>query len=161
MASGGRQRKCVGTKLRTIAKSHQVLCTTHLPQIASKGDFHLKTEKGETEKATFVEIRELAGNERLAGNSEDAKREITDVSLSMRKNCSKRTNEGMMVIEKEYAKGCGYCVDACPLGVISIEKKFNKRGLPRGVYPKGEMHRLLYVRAQMCPEVRYGIYREG
>ncbi len=78
---GGKTAESVGTKLRTIAKSHQVLCTTHLPQIASKGDFHLKTEKGQRQERTFVEIRELAGNERLQEIARMLSGKITEVSL--------------------------------------------------------------------------------
>ena len=78
---GGKTAESVGTKLRTIAKSHQVLCTTHLPQIASRGDFHLKTEKGQRQERTFVEIRELSGNERLQEIARMLSGKITEVSL--------------------------------------------------------------------------------
>jgi len=78
---GGKTAESVGTKLRTIAESHQVLCTTHLPQIASKGDFHLKTEKGQKQERTFVEIRELSGNERLQEIARMLSGKITEVSL--------------------------------------------------------------------------------
>ena len=71
---GGKTAESVGTKLRTIAENHQVLCTTHLPQIASKGDFHLKTEKGQKQERTFVEIKELSGKAQITGDSEDAER---------------------------------------------------------------------------------------
>ena len=78
---GGKTAESVGTKLRTIAESHQVLCTTHLPQIASKGDFHLKTEKGQKQERTFVEIRELSGKERLQEIARMLSGTITEVSL--------------------------------------------------------------------------------
>ena len=78
---GGKTAESVATKLRTIAESHQVLCTTHLPQIASKGDFHLKTEKGQKQERTFVEIRELSGNERRQEIARMLSGKITEVSL--------------------------------------------------------------------------------
>ena len=40
---GGRTAKIVGEKLRRIARSHQIFCITHLPQIASHGDQHYRT----------------------------------------------------------------------------------------------------------------------
>ena len=62
---GGRTAGSVGEKLRAIAGKHQLLCITHLPQIASLGDFHLKIEKKEKDKRVFVDVREITGRERL------------------------------------------------------------------------------------------------
>ncbi len=62
---GGRTAGSVGEKLRAISGKHQLLCITHLPQIASRGDFHLKIEKKEKNKRVFVDVREIAGRERL------------------------------------------------------------------------------------------------
>ncbi|MFH1025451.1 MAG: DNA repair protein RecN, partial [Nitrospirota bacterium] len=42
---GGKTAEIVGRKLKDLSDKHQVLCTTHLPQLASKGDIHLKIEK--------------------------------------------------------------------------------------------------------------------
>jgi DNA repair protein RecN (Recombination protein N) len=71
----------VGKKLKAIAGKHQVLCTTHLPQIASMGDFHLKTEKKQKEKRVSVEMTELSGKERLYEIARMLSGNITDVSL--------------------------------------------------------------------------------
>jgi DNA repair protein RecN (Recombination protein N) len=62
---GGRTAGSVGEKLLAIAGKHQLLCITHLPQIASLGDFHLKIEKKEKDKRVFVDVREITGRERL------------------------------------------------------------------------------------------------
>lgn len=62
---GGRTAGSVGEKLRAIAGKHQLLCITHLPQIASLGDFHLKIEKKEKDKRVTVDVREITGRERL------------------------------------------------------------------------------------------------
>ena len=62
---GGRTAESVGKKLRAISGKHQLLCITHLPQIASLGDFHLKIEKKDTNKRVTVEVREIDGKERL------------------------------------------------------------------------------------------------
>lgn len=61
---GGRTAESVGKKLRAIAGKHQLLCITHLPQIASLGDFHLKIEKTDKDKRVFVDVREIEGKER-------------------------------------------------------------------------------------------------
>jgi DNA repair protein RecN (Recombination protein N) len=39
-----------------IAKNHQVLCITHLPQIAAKGDNHFKVKKSTTETSTITDL---------------------------------------------------------------------------------------------------------
>ena len=62
---GGRTAESVGKKLRVISEKHQLLCITHLPQIASLGDFHLKIEKKEQNKRVSVEVRPIDGSERL------------------------------------------------------------------------------------------------
>jgi len=62
---GGRTAGSVGEKLRAISRKRQLLCITHLPQIASLGDFHLKIEKKEKDKRVTVDVREIAGRERL------------------------------------------------------------------------------------------------
>ena len=62
---GGRTAGSVGEKLRAIAGKHQLLCITHLPQIASLGNFHLKIEKKEKDNRVTVDVREIAGKERL------------------------------------------------------------------------------------------------
>jgi DNA repair protein RecN (Recombination protein N) len=58
-----------------------VLCTTHLPQIASMADFHMKTEKKQKKEKVSVEIKELAGGERLHEIARMLSGKITDVSL--------------------------------------------------------------------------------
>jgi DNA repair protein RecN (Recombination protein N) len=62
---GGRTAESVGKKLRAISEKHQLLCITHLPQIASLGDFHLKIEKKDKDKRVSVDVREIEGKERL------------------------------------------------------------------------------------------------
>jgi DNA repair protein RecN (Recombination protein N) len=78
---GGKTAESVGKKLKAIADKHQVLCTTHLPQIASMGDFHLKTEKKQKEERVSVEVTELSGKKRLYEIARMLSGNITDVSL--------------------------------------------------------------------------------
>jgi DNA repair protein RecN (Recombination protein N) len=62
---GGRTSKIVGEKLRHIASAHQVLCITHLPQIASHGDQHYRVEKSVTGDNTTIEVQTLSFSERV------------------------------------------------------------------------------------------------
>ena len=61
---GGRAAEAVGKKLKSLARSHQVLCVTHLPQIATFGDHHFVIEKKESVGRTRTGIREVTGEER-------------------------------------------------------------------------------------------------
>jgi DNA repair protein RecN (Recombination protein N) len=78
---GGKTAESVGKKLDTIADRHQLLCITHLPQIARFGDFHLKVEKKEKNKKVSVEIKELTGKERRDEIARMLSGKITDISL--------------------------------------------------------------------------------
>jgi DNA repair protein RecN (Recombination protein N) len=78
---GGKTAISVGKKLREIADKHQVLCTTHLPQIASQGDFHLKIEKAQRGQRVSVEIKELSGADRVTEVARMLSGKVTQVSL--------------------------------------------------------------------------------
>jgi DNA repair protein RecN (Recombination protein N) len=62
---GGRTAKIVGEKLRRIARSHQVFCITHLPQIASHGDQHYRLEKLTDSTRTTIQVQTLSFAERI------------------------------------------------------------------------------------------------
>ena len=55
----------VGEKMRQISREHQVLCITHLPQIASMADVHFLVEKREEINKTTSSVRELSHEERI------------------------------------------------------------------------------------------------
>ena len=63
---GGRVAEVVGKKLRDLAARDQVLCVTHVPQIAALADRHFRAEKRETKGRTIATVRLLAGKERVA-----------------------------------------------------------------------------------------------
>jgi DNA repair protein RecN (Recombination protein N) len=63
---GGRTAEAVGEKLREVARYAQVLCVTHLPQIAALADWHLRVEKVDDGKRTRVIVVPLDGEERGA-----------------------------------------------------------------------------------------------
>lgn len=78
----GRTAEKVGEKLQKIAKNHQVILITHLPQIAAKADHHFLIEKTVEEGATHTRIHPLEEKEsieelaRLLGGDE-----ISEASL--------------------------------------------------------------------------------
>ena len=61
---GGRAAEAVGKKLKSLARSNQVLCVTHLPQIATFGDHHFVIEKQESGGRTRTSVRAVTGEER-------------------------------------------------------------------------------------------------
>jgi DNA repair protein RecN (Recombination protein N) len=61
---GGRAAEAVGKKLKSLARSNQVLCVTHLPQIATFGDHHYVIEKKESGGRTHTSIRAVTGEAR-------------------------------------------------------------------------------------------------
>jgi len=61
---GGRAAESVGKKLKALARANQVLCVTHLPQIATFGDRHYVIEKKESGGRTRTSIRCVTGEER-------------------------------------------------------------------------------------------------
>ncbi|MCX5798640.1 MAG: DNA repair protein RecN [Proteobacteria bacterium] len=63
---GGRVADMVGRRLKDLAKKHQVICITHLPQIAVYGDHHFLVEKYFEREATKTGIKKLSEGERVA-----------------------------------------------------------------------------------------------
>ena len=61
---GGRAAEAVGKKLKSLSRSNQVLCVTHLPQIATFADQHYVIEKKESGGRTRTSIRAVIGEER-------------------------------------------------------------------------------------------------
>jgi len=62
---GGRAAETVGRKLRELGASRQVLCVTHLPQIASFAHHHFRVEKIEQNGRTVTRVERLDGRERV------------------------------------------------------------------------------------------------
>jgi DNA repair protein RecN (Recombination protein N) len=63
---GGRVGAVVGEKLWRLARNHQVLCITHLPQLAAFGDQHFRVEKLQRAGRTFTTVGPLSEDDRLA-----------------------------------------------------------------------------------------------
>ena len=61
----GRTAQMVSEKLKEISKSHQVICITHLPQIASMADCHFEIAKSVQKGKTVTKIRRLKEEESI------------------------------------------------------------------------------------------------
>jgi DNA repair protein RecN (Recombination protein N) len=61
---GGRAAEAVGKKLKSLSRSNQVLCVTHLPQIASFADHHYLIEKKAVAGRTRTSVHLITGEER-------------------------------------------------------------------------------------------------
>lgn len=80
---GGAVASCVGRKLKQVSKGRQVICITHLPQVAVHADRHLKISKGVSQGRTVASVQDLSKENRvneiarmLAGDK------ITDATLA-------------------------------------------------------------------------------
>lgn len=62
---GGRVGAVVGRKLWELARQHQVLCVTHLPQLAAFGEQHFGVQKAIQDSRTLTHVTSLSGNNRL------------------------------------------------------------------------------------------------
>jgi len=62
----GKIAREVGEELRSLAKAHQVICITHLPQIAGLGDEHFSVVKVSTDGRSQTQIRRLTNEQRIA-----------------------------------------------------------------------------------------------
>jgi DNA repair protein RecN (Recombination protein N) len=59
---GGEIGRVVGEKMAAIAKNHQVLCVTHLPQVAAQATCHLVVTKDQSKDRAVVSIAPIQAN---------------------------------------------------------------------------------------------------
>ena len=62
---GGAVAETVGKLLRQLGQSHQILCVTHLPQVAAQGNHHLKVSKSQADDKTLSQVMPLGRAERV------------------------------------------------------------------------------------------------
>ncbi len=91
---GGRTAETVGQKLKNLSSNHQIVCITHLPQIASYADRHFKIEKKIRKDRTIVEISKIEKDERTAEIARMLGGEISEVSLKHAKEMLKKSRQG-------------------------------------------------------------------
>ena len=97
----GRTAEKVGEKLQKIAKNHQVILITHLPQIAAKADHHFLIEKTVEEGATHTRIHPLEEKEsieelaRLLGGDEISEASLENARELKAKSKAKKQQKNM------------------------------------------------------------------
>ena len=62
---GGAVAETVGKLLHQLGQSHQILCVTHLPQVAAQGNHHLKVSKSQSGDKTVSQVQPLGRTERV------------------------------------------------------------------------------------------------
>lgn len=62
---GGAVAQTVGELLRQLGESHQILCVTHLAQVAAQGDHHFKVSKQPLDGKTHSDVKSLGRQERI------------------------------------------------------------------------------------------------
>lgn len=103
----GRAAQKVARKMADVGKHKQVLCVTHLPQIAAMADVHFSVEKGERKGRTFTEVERLSRQRRkeelarLTGGSviseailESAGQLLDEAEVYKSKSASKKGSRG-------------------------------------------------------------------
>jgi DNA repair protein RecN (Recombination protein N) len=79
---GGRAAEAVGKKLKSLGHSHQVLCITHLPQIASFADQHYVIEKREKKESGAVRVHTSIRRLSEAERTEEIARMLSGAKLT-------------------------------------------------------------------------------
>ena len=87
---GGRVAEAVGLKLKELAKTQQVLCVTHQPQVASLADQHFLVEKETIKNRTKIGVKELNETEQI----EEIARMLTgkEITATARQHASEMIN---------------------------------------------------------------------
>lgn len=67
--------------------------------------------------------------------------------------------KGKIKIHSDLCKGCMYCIDTCPAGIISIGKRFNKSGYFPASVDHMEKCTGCAMCAHVCPEIAIEVYR--
>jgi DNA repair protein RecN (Recombination protein N) len=88
---GGKTAENVARKLKKLSTGHQVICITHLPQIASYAEGHLKIEKKVKKERTVVEINNVEKDGRVVEIARMLSGDTSDVSLKHAKEMLRKT----------------------------------------------------------------------
>ncbi|MCI9039772.1 MAG: DNA repair protein RecN [Clostridia bacterium] len=76
----GKAGQAVGEKMKEIATQHQVICITHLPSIAAKGDYNYYIHKQTKENKTYTNVRQLNEEEIIEEIARISSGEITEIA---------------------------------------------------------------------------------
>jgi DNA repair protein RecN (Recombination protein N) len=84
----------VARRLKELSRGRQVLCITHLPQIASLADSHMLIEKGSKRDSVYVTVREVSGQERQREIARMLSGKVTETSLRHAREIMEGVAEG-------------------------------------------------------------------
>ncbi|EDM76472.1 DNA repair protein RecN [Plesiocystis pacifica SIR-1] len=116
---GGAVAEAIGSRLRKAASHHQVLCITHLPQIAAFADAHFRVQKqvvdGRTvtrvvaldEDARVEELARMLGGKRVTASAREHARALIDEARRWRsagKSAKKKTGKATKAVKKKATK---------------------------------------------------------
>ena len=87
---GGEIAHAVGAKMQTLGRDHQVICITHLPQVAATASSHFVVTKDVARGRTFSNLREVTGKDR----QEEIARMLGDKSESALKLAANLLGKG-------------------------------------------------------------------
>ncbi len=96
---GGRTAEAVGRRLKNLSRRHQVLCITHIPQIAAMADHHIMIEKEERRDGVCVRLKGLSSREREEEIARMLSGKVTDISIKHARELLKNrvvTQEGLV-----------------------------------------------------------------
>ena len=62
---GGRNASALGERLKSLSRYHQVLCVTHLPQVAAQGHHHFRVSKAVADDRTHSQVQPLDDKARI------------------------------------------------------------------------------------------------
>ena len=68
--------------------------------------------------------------------------------------------QGIVVVNRENCKGCGFCVEFCPLHCLELEKGYNAKGYHPPVLAKPELCNGCDMCGLICPDFAIFGYRE-
>ena len=85
----GKAANSVSEKLKAISKKHQVLCVTHLANIAAKGDYNYYISKEVEENRTKTSIKKLTEDETIKEIARISSGDINDISIAHAKTLRK------------------------------------------------------------------------
>lgn len=99
---GGRMGAVIGEKLRDLAKIHQVLCITHLPQIAGFADRHITIRKAVQGDQTRTTVTQIEGDARLKELAEMiAGKDVSATSLAQARELIELAQRGRKMKAKK------------------------------------------------------------
>lgn len=85
----GKASKAVAEKMKSIAESHQVICITHLPSIAARGDYNYYISKQTKENKTYTSIKLLNEDETIEEIARISSGEVTEIAKAHAKELRK------------------------------------------------------------------------